>query len=82
MPSFKSSSLIDEQYRQLIHQKAAEGDHLSLLTELLSLIHRDGGQYTVLVGLPASVEDAMKVVLDLRSQLRMANYLNKQNENG
>lgn len=82
MPNIKSSSLIDEGYRQLLHQKAAEGDYLSLLTELLSVIHRDGGQYTILAGLPTSVEDAMKVVLDLRSQIRMANYLNKQNENG
>lgn len=82
MPSMKSSSLIEEPYKKLLQEKAAEGDHLFLLTELLAVIHRDGGQYTVLVGLPLSVEDAMCTVLDLRSQLRMANYLNTQNKNG
>lgn len=70
MPSLKSSTLMDESYRSLLQEKAAEGDHLFLLQELLAVIHRDGGQYTLLTGLPTSVEDAMKVVIDLRTELR------------
>lgn len=70
MPTLKSSTLIDETYRSLLREKAAEGDHLFLLNELLAVIHRDGGHYTLLAGLPASVEDAMGVFYDLRTQLR------------
>lgn len=50
-----------------IRKLAAEGDHLSLLRDILAIIHRDGGQYTELAGLDYSVIDAIEVIYDLRS---------------
>lgn len=47
----------------------AAGDYRLMLEELLAEIHRDGGQYTKLVGLKASLEDAHKKVRDNRRKL-------------
>lgn len=78
MPTMKSSTLIEPTYKALLQKLAAEGDYLSLLNELLAVIHRDGGHYTILVGVPASVEDAMGVFYDLRSQLQSAVSLRRK----
>lgn len=40
----------------------------AMLDDLLSTIHRDGGQYTVLTGYAVSVEDAKKLHLEMRRQ--------------
>lgn len=37
----------------------------AMLDKLLSAVHRDGGQYTVLAGQEASTEDAVNIVLAL-----------------
>jgi hypothetical protein len=52
-----------------LEKKAAEGDYLFLLKELLAVCHRDGGQYTELAGLAASVEDAIESVSGTRVEL-------------
>jgi FPC/CPF motif-containing protein YcgG len=59
MPTSKSSTWIDERYRQLIRQLTDAEDYRSLLVEVLAAIHRDGGQYTQFVGIVTSVEDAL-----------------------
>lgn len=69
MPTMKSSTL-SEDYRSLLKEKAAEGDYLFLLKELLAVIHRDGGQYTLLTGLTTSFEDAVNNVINTRVELR------------
>lgn len=73
MPTSKSStSKVDAQQearRQQVLQLAAEGDHRTLLYELLAVIHRDGGQYTQLVGLTESFLDAEKEVVNARRKL-------------
>ncbi len=38
------------------------------LNELLALVHRDGGQYTILAGEKCSYEDARLKILDLQYQ--------------
>jgi len=43
-------------------------DYKAMLDELLAVIHRDGGQYTVLAGYAVSVEDAKKLHLEMRRQ--------------
>lgn len=68
MRSSKLSTSND--YPALVRQKAAEGDHLWLLNELLSRIHQDHGQYTTLAGLPTSFEDALTILSLSRGSLR------------
>ncbi len=46
-----------------------DGDFKALLQELLAVIHRDGGQYTVLTGYAVSVEDAITRITDLRIEV-------------
>lgn len=69
MPTSKSltSSKRVVKDAQILHIRklAAEGDHLSLLRDLLAVIHRDGGHYTELAGLDYSVIDAMSAFYDL-----------------
>ena len=71
MPTSKSSILTEDDYSQLLKEKATEGDHLYLLIELLSVIHRDGGQFTLLAGLATSVEEAMAEVRKLHRKPRV-----------
>lgn len=71
MPSSRSltsskGGIGDAQIRH-IRKLAAEGDHLSLLRDLLAIIHRDGGHYTELAGLDYSVIDAIDIIHDLRA---------------
>ena len=80
MPSSKSLTSIEPEYRSLIEQRAAEGDHLFLLLELLSIIHRDGGQYTKLAGLGVSVTDAITQVLTTRRLLRECQHRRPRDE--
>lgn len=61
-PSSKSSTSSDELRSRYIADCLARGDHKALLLDLLAIIHRDGGHYTELVGLQASIEDAEKKV--------------------
>lgn len=70
MPTSKSLTSSDEAQLLLYREKAAEGDHLFLLKELLAICHGDGGQYTELVGLEYSVLDAEIRVSDERVELR------------
>ena len=42
-----------------IERLVAQGDHESLLRNLLAIIHRDGGHYTERHGLVKSFQDAM-----------------------
>lgn len=72
MPNTKLSTSNEETKHALFERKAAEGDYLFLLKELLAIIHRDGGQYTVLSGLATSVEDATHAVVSTRRLLREA----------
>lgn len=69
MPNSRSSTsnrdAFAEQRRQLILQRAAEGDHKALLFDLLAIIHRDGGHYTELAGTAVSVQDAEKLIVAL-----------------
>jgi hypothetical protein len=46
-----------------------EPDYKALLDELLAVIHRDGGQYTVLTGYAVSFNDAKYIVEDTRKKL-------------
>jgi hypothetical protein len=47
-----------------------EPDYKALLDELLAIIHRDGGQYTILTGYDVSLCDAKYIVEDTRKKLR------------
>lgn len=38
-------------------------DFKDVLENLLAIIHRDGGQHTIKVGIEKSVEDAIRIVL-------------------
>jgi hypothetical protein len=38
---------------------SSEPDYKAMLDELLAVIHRDGGQYTILVGYDLSIKDAV-----------------------
>lgn len=53
----------------LAHRMEAEDNYaptMNKLRDLLAVIHRDGGQYTGTHGLEKSVEDAMRMVPNLR----------------
>lgn len=59
MPTSKLSTSSDgyaAARRQLVAACIEKEDYKTLLLELLAIIHRDGGHYTVLAGLPASYE--------------------------
>ena len=73
MPTSKSSTS-----SSIIQQLAKVGDHSTLLVELLATVHRDGGQYTTLVGLACSVEDAIEKVFELYRVNAALNYRIKQ----
>lgn len=80
MPTSKSSTSNDEARILLYREKAAEGDHLFLLKELLAICHGDGGHYTELAGLDYSVIDAVQRISDERVELRrLRNMLSKKN---
>lgn len=49
--------------------KELEG-YKAMLDELLAVIHRDGGQYTVLAGYEVSVGDAKYAIEDVREKFR------------
>lgn len=70
MPTSKSWTSSDESQLELYREKAAEGDYLFLLKELLAVCHRDGGQYTELVGIHYSVVDAEIRLSEERVELR------------
>ena len=72
MQSSKSSTSIDEARRAYIIGRVNAHDYLTLLRDLLAIIHRDGGQYTAIAGLAVSVEDAMSRYCTLLSDLREA----------
>ena len=73
MPTSKSLTSSERDYtsprHKLIDELVADGDHRALLIDLLSVIHRDGGQYTQLVGLTESFLDAEKEVVNARKKL-------------
>lgn len=73
MPTLKSSTL-----SRLIHELAEDGDYRALLVELLSTIHRDGGQYTQLAGIAVSAEDAIEKVVESYRLNAALNYRIKQ----
>lgn len=65
-PSSKSSTSSKPYYRaEHIAAKLAREDYKALLLDLLAIIHRDGGQFTTLAGLQASLETAEQVVPEL-----------------
>ncbi len=67
MPSSRSSTSNSRlSYFQAL---VANEDYKALLVEVLSYLHRDGGQYTALAGYAVSVEDGIKNYLELRTQL-------------
>ena len=45
-------------------------DYKAWLDDLLAVIHRDGGQYTTLVGYRVSLEDAQSLFYAMRIELR------------
>lgn len=59
MPTSKSSTLSREELEL----------RSTLLSNLLSFIHRDSGQYTLLAGYQTSVDEAMKVIGSDRNEL-------------
>jgi len=69
MQTSKSSISIDARYHKLIHQLVEAQDYRALLIEVLAAVHRDGGQYTQLAGLSASVEDAINRLTYERREL-------------
>ena len=48
----------------------SEPDYKAMLDELLRVIHRDGGQYTVIAGYEASVAEAELQISTERRMLR------------
>lgn len=69
-PSSKSSTSSECANCDFWVAKCMESDELGSqyqewLKELLSAIHRDGGQYTTLAGTKTSVEDAIKKIGEL-----------------
>ncbi len=80
MPTSKSLTSSDEAQVLLYRQKAAEGDYLFLLKELLAICHGDGGQYTELAGIDYSVLDAEIRLSEERVELRqLRNALRRKN---
>ena len=71
MPTLKYSTSIDEGFKRVASMKAVDQDYKWLLDQLLALIHRDGGQYTTLVGYADSVNDAIDKVVSTRKELSM-----------
>lgn len=68
MPIIKSSISSEDAANIKI---AVEDDNFKwLLTHILADIHQDGGQYTTLAGLEASVADALCLLMEMRSELR------------
>lgn len=58
-------------------------NHKDMLDELLALIHRDGGQYTILCGYEVSYLDARIKIQDLVYHNReMSDALKRRNKSG
>jgi hypothetical protein len=57
MPTSKSST-------------SSEPDYKKMLDELLAVVHRDGGQYTILAGYDVSSSDACRMVAELYRRYR------------
>ena len=72
MQSSKSSTSIDEARREYIVGRVNAHDYLTLLMDLLAIIHRDGGQYTAIAGLAVSIEDAHTRYCNLLAESREA----------
>jgi hypothetical protein len=70
MPTSKSLTSIDDEYRALLQKKVAEEDYKWLLDELLSYIHNDVGHYTKLAGHVVSFEDAIIRISEMRLEIR------------
>jgi hypothetical protein len=70
MPNSKPSTSTDDIYHDFLEQLVKTEDYKAILNELLAVIHRDGGHYTLLAGFVASVEDAMHIVQELRADNR------------
>lgn len=66
MPTSKSLTSNDVLLDPVVYEAIAnDGDYRALLHNLLSAVHRDGGQYTLLVGDALATHDAVRVVLEL-----------------
>lgn len=60
-----STNNLGDDYKRLIDDLVEEGNYEALLKELLAVVHRDGGHYTILCGLSVSVLDGIVAVQDL-----------------
>lgn len=66
MPSLLSSIPNNRDFiERFVDGLVEKEDYKELLLNLLAVIHRDGGHYTQLAGLPTSVIDAFRIVPEL-----------------
>lgn len=56
------SRYMDDLLRATVDGWCRDHNYQALLYELLAYVHRDGGQYTALAGLPTSFVDALRMV--------------------
>lgn len=68
-PTTKLSTWNDG-YRDFLKGKLEKGDFECILKELLAVIHRDGGHYTLLAGLETSILEAFNLQYVMRDELR------------
>lgn len=73
---------LGDDYKRLIDELVEKEDYEKLLKELLAVVHRDGGHYTVLCGLSVSVLDGIVAVQDLMYKNReMSDALARKKKN-
>jgi hypothetical protein len=73
---------LGDDYKRLIDDLVEEEDYEKLLKELLAVVHRDGGHYTILCGLSVSVLDGIIAVQDLIYKNReMKDALDRRKKN-
>jgi hypothetical protein len=73
---------LGDDYKDLIDMLVEDKNYEALLREVLAVVHRDGGHYTILCGLSASVLDAIVHVQDIRYHNReMADALARRKKN-
>jgi hypothetical protein len=77
MPTSKSSTSSELKPLALTEDRSTEQleadgdiDYKTMLDELLAVIHRDGGQYTILAGYEVSVHDAKYHISENHRKIR------------
>jgi hypothetical protein len=73
---------LGQDYHDLIEMLAEDKNYEALLREILAVVHRDSGQYTILAGIPCSVIDGIINVQDLLYKNReMSDALARRKKN-